>query len=71
MKKNKKPHQDKKKSKKNPADLDTCTTAPEFAEHARPNEPAKEPCDDGRAGGATADAPKKEGDDITEKKQEK
>jgi len=32
------------------ADLDVCTQAPEFAEHARPNEPAQDACDDGRAG---------------------
>ena len=57
MKKDKNPHQDKKKSEKDPADLDTCTMAPEFAEHARPNEPAREPCDDGRAGGEIVDTP--------------
>lgn len=38
-----------KKTDKN-ADLDVCTQAPEFAEHARPNEPAQDACDDGRAG---------------------
>jgi len=42
---------DKKKDKKD-ADLDVCTQAPEFAEHARPNEPAQDACDDGRAGPA-------------------
>lgn len=31
-------------------ELDICTRAPEFAEHARPNEPPEDPCDDGRAG---------------------
>ncbi len=41
--------QDKKNKDKN-ADLDVCTQAPEFAEHARPNEPAQDACDDGRAG---------------------
>jgi len=61
MKKDKKPERQERKSQEDPADLDTCTMAPEFAEHARPNEPAREPCDDGRAGG----------DIITEKKQEK
>ena len=30
--------------------LDVCTQAPEFAEHARPNEPPQDACDDGRAG---------------------
>ncbi len=39
---------DKKKGKD--VDLDVCTQAPEFAEHARPNEPAEDACDDGRAG---------------------
>ena len=39
---------DKKKDKK--ADLDVCTQAPASAEHARPNEPAEDACDDGRAG---------------------
>lgn len=32
------------------AELDVCTQAPEFAEHARPNEPPAEACDDARAG---------------------
>jgi hypothetical protein len=39
-----------KKNEKDGADLDVCTQAPEFAEHARPNEPAQDACDDGRAG---------------------
>jgi hypothetical protein len=39
-----------KKKEREPADLDVCTQAPEFAEHARPNEPAQDACDDGRAG---------------------
>lgn len=39
---------DKKNDKA--ADLDVCTQAFEFAEHARPNEPAQDACDDGRAG---------------------
>lgn len=43
---------DKIKLQEDPVDLDICTMAPEFAEHARPNEPAREPCNDGRAGGS-------------------
>ena len=39
-----------KKRDKNEFDLDVCTQAPEFAEHARPNEPAQDACDDGRGG---------------------
>ncbi|HKL00372.1 MAG TPA: hypothetical protein VJ943_08960 [Desulfotignum sp.] len=38
------------KKKDKDEDLDVCTQAPEFAEHARPNEPAQDACDDGRAG---------------------
>ncbi len=41
---------DKTPLPENTADLDICTQAPEFAEHARPNEKPREPCDDGRAG---------------------
>lgn len=40
---------DKKKEAKG-VDLDVCTQAQEFAEHARPNEPGQDACDDGRAG---------------------
>ncbi|WP_020588202.1 hypothetical protein [Desulfobacter curvatus] len=60
---------DKIKLQEDPADLDTCTMAPEFAEHARPNEPAREPCDDGRAGGAMSVTPIKEVNEMAEKKQ--
>jgi hypothetical protein len=35
---------------KKDSELDVCTQAPEFAEHARPNEPPADACDDGRAG---------------------
>ncbi|MFO7885385.1 MAG: hypothetical protein R6U68_11225 [Desulfobacteraceae bacterium] len=31
-------------------ELDVCTQSPEFAEHARPNEPPADACDDGRGG---------------------
>ncbi len=34
-------------------ELDVCTRAPEYAEHARPNEPAEDACDDGRSGTKT------------------
>ena len=40
---------DKKKETQDP-NLDVCTQAPEFAEHARPNESPQDACDDGRAG---------------------
>lgn len=60
---------DKIKLQEDPADLDTCTMAPEFAEHARPNEPAREACDDGRAGGVIIDTPIKEESEMAEKKQ--
>jgi hypothetical protein len=39
-----------KKKEGDGAALDVCTQAPEFAEHARPNEPPQDACDDGRAG---------------------
>jgi hypothetical protein len=39
-----------KKKENNDTDLDVCTQAPEFAEHARPNESPQDACDDGRAG---------------------
>ncbi|WP_169432917.1 hypothetical protein [Desulfotignum balticum] len=39
-----------KKKENNGVDLDVCTQAPEFAEHARPNESPQDACDDGRAG---------------------
>jgi hypothetical protein len=41
---------DDKKKEKAGAELDVCTQAPEFAEHARPNESPQDACDDGRAG---------------------
>lgn len=41
---------DNDKKKDTDVDLDVCVQAPEFAEHARPNEPAQDACDDGRAG---------------------
>ena len=47
-------------------ELDVCTDIPGFAEHARPNEPAKEPCDDGRAG--LIDPKKNKEDPTTEQK---
>lgn len=40
---------DKNKEEQSP-NLDVCTRAPEFAEHARPNESPQDACDDGRAG---------------------
>ena len=51
------------------ADLDNCTMAPECAEHARPNEAAREPCDDGRAGGVIIVTPIKEVSEMAEKKE--
>jgi hypothetical protein len=39
-----------KKKENQGSDLDVCTQAPEFAEHARPNESPQDACDDGRAG---------------------
>lgn len=39
-----------KKKETDDTDLDVCTQAPEFAEHARPNEPPQDACDDGRSG---------------------
>lgn len=62
---------DKKKStvSNDPAQLDTCTNAPEFAEHARPNESPREPCDDGRAGFSTFENHTKEVNDMTSEKQ--
>jgi hypothetical protein len=47
-------------------DLDVCTQAPEFAEHARPNEPAQDACDDGRAG--TKSQQKKEVNAVPDEK---
>ncbi len=52
--------------KKEDAELDVCTQAPEFAEHARPNEPAADACDDGRAG--TRNQKKKEVNAMTDEK---
>jgi hypothetical protein len=52
--------------KKQDAELDVCTQAPEFAEHARPNEPPADACDDGRAG--TKSQNKKEVNAMTDKK---
>jgi hypothetical protein len=46
-----------KQHKNKGADLDVCTQAPEFAEHARPNEPAQDACDDGRAGSGEENRP--------------
>ena len=51
--------------KKEDAELDVCTRAPEFVEHARPNEPGKDACDDGRAG--TKRQQKKEVNALTDK----
>ena len=65
MKKDNTPKPDKTPLPKDTADLDVCTQAPEFAEHARPNEPPMEPCDDGRAGIATSDKKRKKGIDMT------
>jgi hypothetical protein len=48
----------KKKRKKDPVDLDVCTQV-SVAEHARPNEPAQDACDDGRAGTDRKDKPVK------------
>lgn len=39
-----------KKKERDGVTLDVCTQASEFAEHARPNEPPQDACDDGRAG---------------------
>jgi hypothetical protein len=69
MKKDNSPKPDKTQSHSEPTDLDVCTDAPEFAEHARPNEPPSEPCDDGRAGITISDKQKKEGKNMTEDKQ--
>jgi len=69
MKKDNKSKPDKTLLPKDIADLDVCTQAPEFAEHARPNEPPMEPCDDGRAGIAMSDKKIKEVNDMTEDKQ--
>jgi hypothetical protein len=66
MKKDNKPNTDKTPPLNEMANLDTCTQAPEFAEHARPNEPPMEPCDDGRAGTRIYD---KEVNDMTQDKQ--
>jgi hypothetical protein len=66
MKKDNKPNTDKTPPLNEMANLDTCTQAPEFAEHARPNEPPREPCDDGRAGTRIYD---KEVNDMTQDKQ--
>jgi hypothetical protein len=53
--------------KKNEQDeLDVCTRAPEYAEHARPNEPAEDACDDGRRG--TKSQQKKEVNPMTDDK---
>ncbi|MEX1302763.1 MAG: hypothetical protein AB1Z38_09460 [Desulfotignum sp.] len=51
---------------KDDAELEVCTQAPEFAEHARPNEPGEDACDDGRAG--TRSQKKKEVNAMTEEK---
>jgi hypothetical protein len=69
MKKDNKPNTDKTPPLNEMANLDTCTQAPEFAEHARPNEPPREPCDDGRAGTRIYDKQIKEVNDMTEDKQ--
>ncbi|MFO7912989.1 MAG: hypothetical protein R6V15_12580 [Desulfotignum sp.] len=53
-------------TKKQDAELDICTQAPEFAEHARPNESAQDACDDGRAG--TKSQQKKKGNAMTDEK---
>lgn len=58
---------DKIKLQEDLSDLDICTMALEFAEHARPNESAREPCDDGRAGSAITDTPIKEVSEMAEK----
>jgi hypothetical protein len=64
--------------KKEHAELDVCTKALEFAEHARPNEPAQDACDDGRAGTKsqkkkgvsvmTDENRNEEGEDLVEKR---
>lgn len=54
--------------KQKDTDLDVCTQAPEFAEHARPNEPAADACDDGRAG--TESQKQKEVNAMTDDKQQ-
>jgi len=56
-------------TKKQDARLDVCTQAPEFAEHARPNEPGQDACDDGRAG--TENQKKKEVNAMTDEKNTK
>jgi len=53
-------------TKKQDAELDVCTQAPEFAEHARPNETAQDACDDGRAG--TKSQQKKQVNAMTDEK---
>ncbi|WP_320039869.1 hypothetical protein [uncultured Desulfobacter sp.] len=40
--------QNSKKINADTYDLDTCTSDPGWAEHARPNDMGPEPCDDGR-----------------------
>ena len=47
---------------------DSCSQTPESAEHARPNEPPREPCDDGRSGIAISDNQINEVNDMTEDK---
>lgn len=69
MKKGNKPNTDKTPPLNEMADLDICIQAPEFAEHARPNEPPMEPCDDGRAGIRIYDKQTKEVNDMTGDKQ--
>ncbi len=64
--------------KKENDELDVCTQAPEFAEHARPNEAGEDACDDGRAGtknqkrevNAMTDEKKKsqDGEDLVEER---
>ncbi|MCA1785159.1 MAG: hydroxylamine reductase, partial [Desulfobacteraceae bacterium] len=56
-------------TKKQDAEMDVCTQAPEFAEHARPNEAAQDACDDGRAGTKTQQ--KKEVNAMTDEKKKK
>ena len=68
MKKDNRLKPEKTSSLKDPADMDSCTQAPEFAEHARPNEPPREPCDDGRSGIAISDNQINEVNDMTEDK---
>jgi hypothetical protein len=50
-------------------ELNVCVDDPASAEHARPNEPGKEPCDDGRAGLGTQE--KDEEEPMTEQKDKK